>query len=177
MAEMNFLERSASRRGKKMPAFGGSVGVQLFEFLASVRKVLMQWLNENAQGISEYSFKRVREVLDLWRDLVQLSSTTNLNESIFHVYLSLFEEWVKNADNDLPQTYVAATETALQAFREPLQLVTGLSMEKMWTVLKPSVPKSLVAWEQYLALKATMQRFDAVGVEGIPLWLYLPRHY
>ena len=162
---MSFLERSASKRGK-MPAFGGSVGIQLFEFLTNVRRILGQWLNDNAQGFAEGNTARVQEVLDLWRDLVQLSSTTNLNESVFHVYLSLFEEWVRDARRDFPPQYVEATDSALRAFRVPLQLVTGLSMEVMWLATRPSVPKSLVAWKQYLALKDIMARFDRVGVQG-----------
>jgi hypothetical protein len=167
-AEMNFLERSASRRGKKMPAFGGSVGVQLFEFLANIRKILEQWLNDSSSsgGVNQNTVTLVREVVELWKDLVQLSSTTNLNESVFHVYLALFEIWIRNAEKDLPKPYVQAAETALRTFREPLKLVTGLSMEQMWAVIRPSVPKSLPAWEQYLALKAIMARFDKVGVEG-----------
>ncbi|KAA8897801.1 hypothetical protein FN846DRAFT_910245 [Sphaerosporella brunnea] len=166
-AEMNFLERSASRRGKKMPAFGGTVGVQLFEFLANLRKILEQWLNDSSvQGVNQNGLGPVREAIELWRDLVQLSSTTDLNESVFHVYLALFEIWIRNAEQGLPQQYVKATETALSTFREPLQLVTGLSMEIMWSVIRPSVPNSLAAWEQYLALKAIMARFDKVGIEG-----------
>jgi hypothetical protein len=166
LAEMNFLERSAFRRSKKMPAFGGSVGVQLFEFLTCIRKALEQWFAHDARELGFMEFLRVREVLDLWRDLVQLSSTCNLNESVFHVYLALFEEWIRNAEKDLPVQYIRSSEAALQAFREPLRLVTGQSMEVMWIAIRPSVPKSLVAWEQYLALKAIMTRFDSVGVEG-----------
>lgn len=166
LAEMNFLERSAFRRGKKMPAFGGSVGVQLFEFLTCIRKALEQWFAHDARELGLKKFLCVREVLDLWRDLVQLSSASNLNESVFHVYLALFEEWIRNAEKDLPAQYVRSSEAALQAFREPLRLVTGQSMEVMWIAIRPSVPKSLVAWEQYLALKAIMARFDSVGAEG-----------
>jgi hypothetical protein len=167
-AEMNFLERSASRRGKKMPAFGGSVGVQLFEFLANIRKILEQWLNDSgsSNGVNQNAVFLVREVVELWKDLVQLSSTTNLNESVFHVYLALFEIWIRNAEKEMPKPYVQAAEMALRKFREPLKLVTGLSMEQMWAVIGPSVPKSLPAWDQYLALKAIMARFDKVGVEG-----------
>lgn len=169
MAEMNFLERSASRRGRKVFSFGGSVGVQLFEFLSNIRRALEQWLEDNSQfeALKQSSFVLVREILDLWCDLVQFGSTRNIDESVFHVYLSLFEDWVKNAGQDLPRSCVSATETALQAFREPLQLVTGKSMEKMWTVLRPSAPKSLTACEQYQMLKAIMGRFDKVGVEGM----------
>jgi midasin (ATPase involved in ribosome maturation) len=166
MAEMNFLERSASRRGIKASAFGGSVGVQLFEFLWNIRKVVKQWLDENSQGFNQTSLTRIWEALDLWRDLVQLGSATDLNESVFHVYLSLFEKWVGNATKELPQSCVSAAQSALQAFQEPLQLTTGLSMEKMWVALRPSVPKSLVAWEQYLLLKGIMERFDNIRVEG-----------
>ena len=169
MAEMNFLERSASRRGRKVSSFGGSVGVQLFEFLSNIRRILQKWLDGNSQlgALGQSSFVLAREILDLWCDLVQFGSTRNIDESVFHVYLSLFEDWVRNARRDLPQSCVSAIEAALQSFREPLQLVTGKSIEKMWTALRPSAPKNLTAYEQYQMLKAIMGRFDKVGTEGM----------
>jgi midasin (ATPase involved in ribosome maturation) len=164
-AEMTFLEKSASRQSK-MSFFGGSVRVPLFEFLIAIRKAFRQWFNTEGYHLDPSSLFVVQEMLNLWRDLVQLSSTTKLNESIFQVYLSLIEEWVRTAAKCLPNGYITAVETALQAFKTPLQLSTGLSMERIWAALRPSVPHTLQSWDQYILLKSIMKRFDLVGVEG-----------
>jgi hypothetical protein len=161
LAEMNFLERSASRRGKKTPGFGGSVGVQLFEFLSNVRRILEDWLVTASQSAGPEAFDQIRSVVELWQDLVKLSSTTNLNEAVFQVYLALFDDWIKNAG-----PLGTEVEQALGAFREPLKLTTGLSMERIWEVKRPDVPRTLDGWEQLLKIKAIMARFDAVPVQG-----------
>jgi midasin len=166
MTEMTFLERSASKRGKS-PGFGGNVGVELFNFLSKVRKVFECWLGaDSACRLEQEGLVCIREILHLWCDMVQLGSTTNLNESVFHVYLTLFEEWLSSATRSLDKAIVAATDNALEIFRAPLKLVTGLSMSVIWLAMKPSVPQTLIAWEQYFTLQAIMTRIDSIGVDG-----------
>lgn len=104
------------------------------------------------------------EILDLWRDMVGLSSSHNLNESVFHVYLALLEEWLGKARETLPTVLVEATENALRNFKVPLQLNTGFSMELLWNEMHPSVPSSLPAWEAYHKLQKIADRFDVVAL-------------
>lgn len=106
---------------------------------------------------------QVSELLDLWRDMVELSSGHNLNESVFHVYLALLEEWLGQAKETLPLTLVETTENALRNFRLPLQLTTGFSMELLWNEMRPSVPSSLTAWSEYHQLQKIADRFDSVA--------------
>lgn len=103
------------------------------------------------------------ELLDLWRDMVELSSTHNLNESVFHVYLALLEEWLGQAEETVLTTLTEATENALRSFRLPLQLVTGFSMELLWNEMRPSVPSSLTSWDAYHQLQKIADRFDSVA--------------
>lgn len=186
MKEMTFLERSALKSRASTPSFGGSVGLPLFGFLTAVRQSLEHWLNEDvsAQTNMVCSFfalfplfrpttsdtdggkmviTRVSELLDLWRDMVELSSTHNLNESVFHVYLALLEDWLKQAAGVLPVGFVESTENALGNFRAPLQLTSGFSMELLWNDMRPSVPSSLSAWGAYQELYKIADRFDAVA--------------
>lgn len=94
--------------------------------------------------------------------MVALSSTHNLNESIFHVYLSLLESWIHTSSPTLPPTILTATERALGGFRAPLRLTTGFAMEALWGALRPSVPASVGGWEAYNRLRGIADRFDTV---------------
>lgn len=182
MKEMTFLEKSASKN-KSTPGFGGSVGLPLFGFLSAVRRSLEHWLNEDVStqtsmvcsitplfplwpSSTDFGKKnavaRVLELLDLWRDMVELSSTHNLNESVFHVYLALLEEWLGQSKETVLATLVEATENALRTFRQPLQLTTGFSMELLWNEMRPSVPSSLSSWDAYHQLQKVADRFDSV---------------
>lgn len=95
--------------------------------------------------------------------MVDLSSNHNLNESVFHVYLALLEEWLRQARDVLPLKLVEATENALGNFRVPLQLTTGFSMELLWNEMHPSVPSSFAAWDAYHQLQKIADRFDVVA--------------
>lgn len=183
MKEMTFLEKSASKN-KSTPGFGGSVGLPLFDFLSVVRRSLEHWLSEDVStqtnmvgsitllfplwpSSTDFGQKnalaRVSELLELWRDMVELSSTHNLNESVFHVYLALLEEWLGKSRETVLATLVEATESALRTFRLPLQLTTGFSMELLWNEMRPSVPSSLNSWDAYHQLQKIADRFDSVA--------------
>lgn len=95
--------------------------------------------------------------------MVELSSTRNLNESVFHVYLALLEEWLGKSRETVLATLVEATESALRTFRLPLQLTTGFSMELLWNEMRPSVPSSLNSWDAYHQLQKIADRFDSVA--------------
>lgn len=166
LAEMTFIEKSASRRGKNT-GFGGSVGVHLFEFLSTIRQLLEGLVNADT-AIPKEAPAMMQTLVVLWRDMVRLSDTTSLDESIFHVYLWLFDEWVRlaRAAFGAEAMFVDAVEVALKAFKEPLHLITGLSMEPMWNAMRPSVPRDLQAWEQYTSLTSVMERFDKIGADG-----------
>ncbi|KAI5852686.1 P-loop containing nucleoside triphosphate hydrolase protein, partial [Morchella snyderi] len=161
MKEMTFLEKSASKSkaSSSISAQSASsrvVGLPLFAFLTAVRRSLEAWLTE------QNTLARITELLALWRDMVALSNTHNLNESIFHVYLSLLESWVHTSSPTLPPAVLTATERALGGFRAPLRLTTGFAMEALWGALRPSVPASVGAWEAYNRLRGIADRFDAV---------------
>ncbi|KAI5781155.1 putative midasin [Geopyxis carbonaria] len=170
LAEMTVLARSAAAKNSKRGKFGGSIGAHLFDFLTALRTILESQLDVAGSGSAE----QLQELVHLWRDLVTLSSSPSLDESVFHVYLSLFNAWLATArEADAP--YVAAAEKAVDAFKAPLQLTTGLSMERMWRVMRPAVPRDLESWGQYLELLEVMGRFDGVVVDGDLTPLLAPR--
>ncbi|RPB13613.1 midasin, partial [Morchella conica CCBAS932] len=186
MKEMTFLEKSASKSkassaiSSAQSASSGVVGLPLFAFLTTVRRSLEAWLTEVTietdtvhsplpllpSHLSPFllpnTLTRITELLSLWRDMVALSSTHNLNESIFHVYLSLLESWIHTSSPTLPPAILTATERALGGFRAPLRLTTGFAMEALWGALRPSVPASVGAWEAYNRLREIADRFDAI---------------
>ncbi|KAL7273036.1 AAA ATPase midasin [Rhizina undulata] len=162
LAEMTFLERSASKN--RMAGFGGSVGLPLFGFLSNIRAVLEEWLDGIlSRNVADEPIEHILELVALWRDLIELSNTQNLNESVFHVYLALLENWSEKSGQRLSDGLVAKVNSALGVFKAPLRLTTGFSMEVMWNHLRPSVPSSIQGWDAYGQLKKIADRFDAVA--------------
>lgn len=169
LAEMTILEKSASRSSKassskKKPSSQG-LGSPLFDFLSTIRTILQEWL-ATAQPSALEAMTAVQEITDIWRDLVRVSSAPTVDDSILQVYLWLSEQWLCRARTILPEQVVAHADQALKAFAIPLRMTTGLSMEVLWSVMRPSVPWSLEKWQDLKLLRGVMVRFDGVASEG-----------
>lgn len=166
---MTILEKSASRFSKTLGSTkkksAQGLGSPLFDFLSTIRAVLQEWLS-TAQPSDIDAMTAVQEITDIWRDLVRVSSGPTVDDSILQVYLWLSEQWIGRARTTLPEQIVAHADQALKAFAMPLKMTTGLSMEVLWSVMRPSVPWTLEKWEELNKLRGVMDRFDGVAGEG-----------
>lgn len=125
--------------------------------------MLEDWLNRNTQ---HRYLGAVMDLLHLWQDMVRVSDTPHPNEAVFQVYVELSTKWLANAKAELEKDLYEAATQAWGLFRSPLVLTNGLSMERMWEAMRPSVPLSMKGWEQYNSLLRLMERFDEHAREG-----------
>lgn len=104
----------------------------------------------------------MNDLVYLWWDILELSNTSNFQESKFYIYLVLFNEWVKSNESLIPSSTADVIKSARKAFKAQLRLTSGYSMEILWDRMRPTVPSSLDGWDSYTKLQILAARFDAV---------------
>ncbi|KAI5796399.1 hypothetical protein DFH27DRAFT_115210 [Peziza echinospora] len=161
MSELTVLEKSAMHKNGPTSSSGGVL--QLFSFLSTIQTTLQQWSSDPELELNKVALGSVQELVELWWDVVQISNTANMEESIFHVYLVLYKEWTENAIGTISPQFMEQIKASLATFKAQLKLTTGRSMELMWRIMKPSVPSNLTAWDAYTKLHALSARFDAIA--------------
>ena len=94
---------------------------------------------------------------------MDLSSTSNMNESVFHVFLDLLQQWLHAANSLLPAETIALLVDHLKVFGSSMKLITGFSMERIWNARHIPVPATIEIWKAYNKLQTITSRFDAIA--------------
>lgn len=102
------------------------------------------------------------DLLHYWRDIYDLSQSTNFDESVFQSYLFLGREMLTRTfrkEEPLVQLQEQLRH-GLDLFNASWQLSTGLSMETMWKACRPETPQDTLQLSAYLRMEELADRFD-----------------
>jgi len=107
-------------------------------------------------------------------DVFDLAQSTTFDEGAFQVYQTLGGLMVANAtdlgtSNDSTLELAHELRNRLDDFNPSWQLSSGLSMEVLWTVFRPSVPENLEQLEACLQVERLADHFDVLRLtSGAP---------
>lgn len=102
-----------------------------------------------------------RQVLSYLRDMKDLASSSEFDESIFQTLLLIGKSIaVRFSDNPELRTLANKLDSNLDSFNPLWQLCTGLSMEVLWKTFRPPLAKNIIQVESRLQVEALANRFD-----------------
>ncbi|KAI9827912.1 MAG: hypothetical protein M1819_006855 [Sarea resinae] len=166
VSQMTRLERSiASNRLHYLSKDSTSpVG----QFLVKYIGVLSAWSQNAApcqpssQSVISISPQHLKEVTDYWWDIFHLVQSTEFEESVFQVHLSIGRSIVASytVADEPSRSLTEGIATCLDAFTQMWQLSSGLSMERLWMKLRPETCSSMKQLQTLLRLEQLADRFD-----------------
>ncbi|KAH7558816.1 hypothetical protein BM1_04953 [Bipolaris maydis] len=94
----------------------------------------------------------------------ELATAPTFDRATFQTYLKMLASAIPKSDSSLPlvQTLSATLYKQVGTFGADVQLTTGLGMERIWRVFKPSTPRNQQQLAAILELEALADRFDAI---------------
>jgi midasin len=105
----------------------------------------------------------LNQVLSLWWNMFEFVHSNAFDDSIFQVHLSAWKDWLLScSEGAIPPQLTQTALEALDMFKSAWQLSTGLYMEKLWKLLKPTVPSSTDQFQALSRMRKLAVRFDAV---------------
>jgi midasin len=98
-----------------------------------------------------------------WWDLFHLVDSTNMEEAIFQIHLTLGRTDLVDAQNSCPTAsdFLAQQVGLLQRMSISSGLTTGKSMELIWEISRPPTVSSIRHLDSLMRLESLADRFDA----------------
>lgn len=99
-------------------------------------------------------------------DMFDLAQSANFDEGAFQVYQAFGRSMIANAMgagtfNDSTANLAYELQNKLHDFNASWQLSSGLSMETLWVIFRPSVAETMQQLEACLEVEELADRFDA----------------
>ena len=95
----------------------------------------------------------------------QLATEANFDRAVFQTYLKMLTSTTAITLPDvsiLSQGFSTTLSKQITAFGSDVQLVTGLSMDRLWHAFKPPTPKSQTQLQAIIELETLADRLDVV---------------
>ncbi|KAI9782381.1 MAG: hypothetical protein M1839_005254 [Geoglossum umbratile] len=167
LSQMTRIERScASQRISSLTKDSTS---PIFGFLDTTKDLIGQWtvsgmFLEHSMGIpKDIFYALLSEALDSWWNTFELVKSTAFEDDTFQAHLSLWGGWLAACSKaGIPVKDTFAVSHALSKFNSSWQLTTGLSMEKLWVLFKPTVPSSASHLQALSQMRDLADRFDGI---------------
>ena len=86
-------------------------------------------------------------------------------ESLFQVHLDLWRILIRSteaAQNTLG-TFASAISDGIAKFMPACEMSTGLSMERLWLIFRPTTPSTMNHFQTVLGMESLASRFDAIA--------------
>ncbi|KAI9841030.1 MAG: AAA ATPase midasin [Sclerophora amabilis] len=164
LSQMSRLERSSAFLNT--PDLSHDNSGPIFPFLLGIEKSLLGLVSscKISQGNPSWAWSMRTNIVLLWWSTFDLCSSAEFDDAVFQVHLGLWQDLVTRA-NRLGQffTSIAATiDQGLGTFKSFWQLSTGLSMEKLWPVLRSTSCSSSSQLHSQIRMEDIAKRFDSV---------------
>lgn len=135
-------------------------------FLANLWRVLAVWVEEAwRNGTCDKSvLNPLGRLRELFWALFALANSTAFDRATFQTYLTMIQETTSTFQNGAQPTKQLGSSVfhELSVFGSGIQLTSGLSMERLWTWLKPKVSTSSEELDTTLRFESLADRFDAI---------------
>ena len=103
-------------------------------------------------------------VITFWWKLFQFVSQSPLDEAVFQVYLNVGQRILTGGiiDSESSDQVTKHIAKQFEGFHAQTKMTSGLSMELIWNLCRPSVMPTMLRLEKLWQLEQIAEQFDAV---------------
>jgi len=103
-------------------------------------------------------------IITFWWKLFQLVSQSSLDEAVFQVYLNVGQRMLAGGiiDSESSDQVTKHIAKQFEGFHAQTKMTSGLSMELIWRLCRPSVMPTMQRLEKLWQLEQIAEQFDAV---------------
>jgi len=107
---------------------------------------------------------KLLSVITFWWNLFNLVSQSSLDEAVFQVYLNVGQRSLSggSVDSESSGELVKHIAKQFEGFHAQTKMTSGLSMELIWDLCRPSVMPTMQRLEKLWQLESIAEQFDAV---------------
>lgn len=148
------LERRKEKQ--KLPAF-------LYAYWESLAKVSKAFWSAYRDG-QEPETPILKPVRTLFWAFLNLAQGTTFDRATFQTYLKILSETIpQSADRThMILDMNSSLSKQIETFGSDVQLTSGLAMERIWRLFKPTTPRTLAQLDAILELERLADRLDAI---------------
>jgi midasin len=164
---LNRFQRSYA--SDQVAAFAKDSTVHVTRFLISILQNLDTYLKEHLEMPGSWTERRMilRNLLHYWQRTLAFVLDSSFDEARFQAHLSQGlrlwnDDWRIPGEPDINHVATSVLKRLEDDFDIGFKLSTGLSMESIWTVLRPQPIRDLEALGQVLDMERLASRFDAL---------------
>ncbi|KAH8909629.1 midasin [Coniochaeta sp. PMI_546] len=164
---LNRFQRSYA--SDQVAIFAKDSTVNVSRFLVSIIQFLDTYLKEHLGNPGSWTERRIilRNLLHYWQRTLTFVLDSSFDEARFQAHLSQGlrlwnDDWRVIGDTDINDMSASVLQRLEDDFDIGFKLSTGLSMEAIWTVLRPQPIRDFEAFEQVLDMERLAARFDAL---------------
>jgi midasin len=141
---------------QKLPAF-------LHAYWQGLVKVVQGLWDAYRQGL-QFDTDFLKPLRTLFWAFYALCTASTFDRATFQTYLKMLTSAMPAPDesNQLVQSITTTLSKQVAVFGSEVQLSTGLGMENIWRVFKPSTPKTQAQLKVILELESLADRLDAI---------------
>ncbi|KAK7203075.1 hypothetical protein BZA70DRAFT_81081 [Myxozyma melibiosi] len=162
-SKLNYLERSAAASYKRSSS--ADYSSHLFEVVSATIQLISKFVRSASLQTAQSETVHVSsEILKTLRGVIALAQHAQVDESQFPIFHDIFDAYALRIE-EIGDPFIQSSEwnnwkIALDAFTKRLSLVSGKSMEIIWSKLRPAVPKSYETWDLYSQLLSCSHKLD-----------------
>lgn len=164
---LNRFQRSYA--SDQVAIFAKDSTVNVSRFLVSIIHFLDTYLKEHLENPGCWTERRMilRNLLHYWQRTLTFVLNPSFDEARFQAHLSQGlrlwnEDWRVLGEDDINNLSASVLRRLEDDFDIGFKLSTGLSMEAIWTILRPQPIRDIEALEQVLDMERLAARFDAL---------------
>lgn len=164
---LNRFQRSYA--SDQVAVFAKDSTVHVSRFLVSILQFLDAYLREHLVEPGPWRERRMilRNLLHYWQRTLAFVLDSSFDEARFQAHLSQGlrlwgDEWRVPGEDEINGMSASVLRRLEEDFDIGFKLSTGLSMEAIWTVLRPQPIRDSEALEQVLDMERLAARFDAL---------------
>jgi midasin len=160
---LNRFQRSYA--ADQVAVFAKDSTVNVYRFLVSVIRILREHLDKPGSWTERRTV--LRKLLHYWQRTLAFVLDASFDEARFQAHLSQGlrlwnDDWAVPGEPDINSMMASVLQCLEDDFVIGFKLSTGLSMEAIWTVLRPQPIRDLQALGQVLDMERLATRFDAL---------------
>ncbi|OIW33500.1 midasin [Coniochaeta ligniaria NRRL 30616] len=164
---LNRFQRSYA--SDQVAIFAKDSTVNVSRFLVSIIRSLEIYLKEHLETPGSWTERRIilRNLLHYWQRTLTFVLDSSFDEARFQAHLSQGlrlwnDDWRVLGEPDINNMAASVLQRLEDDFDIGFKLSTGLSMEAIWTVLRPQPIRDVDALGQVLDMESLAARFDAL---------------
>lgn len=164
---MNRLQRSSV--ADKVASLSKDSTANSLRFLASAMRAFKTYITENVNGAGSWKLRRsvLRRLMLFWRRTFESLVASSFEEARFQAHLTQGSNILQHGLSALQETgghkmLSSIAEYLERDFVVGFKLTTGLSMELLWTQLRPDPIPDPVTLRQVVELERLAGRFDSL---------------